>query len=245
MKKLTSKEWVNNARLLHKDKYDYSKIEYVNNKVNVCIICSEHGEFWQRPSSHLSGSGCLKCYHKSRTKNIEQFINDAIKIHGNLYDYSKVNYLNSSEKICIVCKEHGEFLQTPNSHLMNHGCPICNHSSMEKLIFNWLTKNNILFKSQYIIFVDEVARYTNKIIIDFFLVYNNKQYFIEYDGQQHFEYTPIFHKGGIVDFEKEQRRDRVLNEFCELHKDKVTLIRFNYKQSNEEIIEKLKEIINE
>ena len=100
----------------------------------------------------------------------------------------------------------------------------------------------ILFKSQYIIFVDEVARYTNKIIIDFFLVYNNKQYFIEYDGQQHFEYTPIFHKGGIVDFEKEQRRDRVLNEFCELHKDKVTLIRFNYKQSNEEIIEKLKEL---
>lgn len=75
--------------------------------------------------------------------------------------------------------------------------------------------------------------------IDFFVIHNDKQYFIEYDGIQHFEYIPHFHKGGIIDFEKEQNRDRVLNEFCELHKDKVTLIRFKYDQMHEEIINKL------
>jgi len=90
--------------------------------------------------------------------------------------------------------------------------------------------------------MDEIARNSNLVIIDFFVKYNNKQYFIEYDGKQHYEYVPFLHKGGIIDFERQQNRDRVLNEFCELHKDKVTLIRFTYKQNNEEIINKLKEI---
>ena len=75
--------------------------------------------------------------------------------------------------------------------------------------------------------------------IDFFVKYNDKQYFIEYDGKQHFEYSPHFHKGGTIDFEKQQNRDKVLNDFCELHKDKVTLIRFKYNLSDEEIIKEL------
>jgi len=56
---------------------------------------------------------------------------------------------------------------------------------------------------------------------------------------QHFEYIPHFHRGGIIDFEKQQRRDKVLNEFCELHKDKVTLIRFNHLQKEDDIIKLL------
>ena len=82
------------------------------------------------------------------------------------------------------------------------------------------------------------------IKIDFFVKHNDKQYFIEYDGEQHFKYIPHFHKGGEIDFENEQRRDKVLNDFCELHKDKVTLIRFKYNQSNEEIINQLNKLMN-
>lgn len=89
--------------------------------------------------------------------------------------------------------------------------------------------------------VDEIARNSNLIKIDFFVKYNSKQYFIEYDGKQHFEYVPHFHKNGIIDFEKQQRRDRILNEFCELHKDKVTLIRFGYTQEKETIIKYLED----
>ena len=69
------------------------------------------------------------------------------------------------------------------------------------------------------------------MIVDFFVIHNDKQYFIEYDGIQHFEYVQHFHRGGVVDFEKQQNRDRVLNEFCKLHKDKVTLLRFDYTQN--------------
>ena len=80
------------------------------------------------------------------------------------------------------------------------------------------------------------------MLIDFFVKFKGKQYFIEYDGRQHFEYVPYFHKGGVIDFEKQQRRDQVLNDFCELYKEKVTLIRFTFKNSHKEIIEQLNEI---
>lgn len=69
--------------------------------------------------------------------------------------------------------------------------------------------------------------------------YSGKQYFIEYDGKQHFEYVPHFHNNGIIDFEKQQRRDKVLNEFCELNKNDITLIRFKYDQNKDNIITKL------
>lgn len=90
----------------------------------------------------------------------------------------------------------------------------------------------------------KIARNSNNVIIDFFVIYNEKQYFIEYDGIQHFEYISYLHKGNIINFKNQQRRDNVLNEFCELHKDKVTLIRFNYKQSNDEIINQLNQIFH-
>lgn len=80
------------------------------------------------------------------------------------------------------------------------------------------------------------------MLVDFFVVHNEKQYFIEYDGIQHFEYNSHFHKEDD-DFFKQQRRDRVLNDFCELHKDKVTLIRFKYDQLDEEILNILENIL--
>lgn len=91
--------------------------------------------------------------------------------------------------------------------------------------------------------MDEITRNSHLLIIDFFVKYKDKQYFIEYDGEQHFHYKAYFHKGGIIDLEKQRNRDRVLSEFCELHKDRVTLIRFNYKQTDENIIEDLNNII--
>lgn len=117
----------------HGDKYDYSKVEYVNTKTKVCIICPEHGKFFQTPNDHVSGGkGCVKCGFASnalkRSKNIDKFIEDAKKLHGDKYDYSKVEYINSSTKVIIICKNHGElteFTQTPNKHLEGRGCPDC------------------------------------------------------------------------------------------------------------------------
>ena len=124
MAKLTTEEFIKRAREVHGDKYDYSKVEYVNNESDVVIICPEHGEFLQKPHYHLGGNGCPEC---GGTKKLSTsvFVERAKSIHGDRYDYSKVSYVNNKTKVCIVCSEHGEFWQKPNSHLRGVGCPLC------------------------------------------------------------------------------------------------------------------------
>ena len=124
----TKEEFIENARSIHENKYDYSKVDYKNNYTKVCIICPKHGEFWQLPKCHLKGQGCPKCNGKIK-KSTEEFIEEARKVHGDKYDYSKVNYVTNHTKACIICPEHGEFWQSPLNHLHNHGCPMCSKTS--------------------------------------------------------------------------------------------------------------------
>ena len=142
-KKFTTEEFIQRARKVHGDKYDYSKVEYVNNRTKVCIICPEHGEFWQTPDSHMLGNKCSKC-SGSKKLTTEEFIEKAKQIHGNKYDYSKVEYKGNKIKVCIICPEHGEFWQMPINHCSknNHnGCPIC----AKTIVANKLRKNNSYF----------------------------------------------------------------------------------------------------
>ena len=131
MKKLTTENFIEKACKIHGNKYDYSKVKYINNLTKVCIICPEHGEFWQVSNYHLSGNGCPKCgkekiWVKRGRTTTDDFINKAHGIHGFKYDYSKVEYNGALEKVCIICPEHGEFWQTPNNHINNkRGCPKC------------------------------------------------------------------------------------------------------------------------
>ena len=128
-KKLTTEIFIERARKIHGNKYDYSKVVYVNCYSLIIIICPLHGEFVQTPTVHLSGRGCQKCGGTTRLTT-EEFINKARKIHGNTYDYSKVVYVNTHIEIIIICPKHGEFLQTPNGHLSGKGCMKC--SGLEK-----------------------------------------------------------------------------------------------------------------
>ena len=124
MRKLTTDEFIKKAREVHGDKYDYSKVEYVNSRTKNCIICPKHGEFWITPHSHLTGHGCHKCSCKC-VLSAEEFVKRAKEIHGNKYDYSKTEYVNANTKVCIICPEHGEFWQSPDNHLHKQGCPLC------------------------------------------------------------------------------------------------------------------------
>lgn len=130
MRGMTRDEFVTKARAAHGDKYDYSKVVYVNQSVDVIIICPEHGEFLQRPNNHYMGAGCPLCVgnHKMTT---ETFIKRAREIHGDKYDYSKSVYVNSKTKLIISCPEHGDFEQSPDKHLSGHGCPMCAQSKVE------------------------------------------------------------------------------------------------------------------
>ena len=138
MGKCTTEKFIEKARKKYGDKYDYSKVEYKGYNVKVCIICHkkdkngiEHGEFWQTPDSHLQRGKCPKCgleqMRKSLTKTTEQFIEEAKRIHGDKYDYSKVKYIDGHTKVCIICPKHGEFWQEACKHVTHKksGCPIC------------------------------------------------------------------------------------------------------------------------
>lgn len=126
---LTTEIFVERASKIHCDKYDYSKVNYVNGHTKVCIICPIHGEFWQIPSAHLGGQGCHKCADKKKglhnISNTISFVEKAKKVHGEKFDYSKVEYKNAYTKVCIVCPKHGDFWQTPASHLSGRGCNLC------------------------------------------------------------------------------------------------------------------------
>ena len=124
MKKLNQEEVINRFILKHKDKYDYSLVEYKNQRTKVKIICKEHGIFEQKMSNHSSGQGCAECAGvKKYTLSI--FIKKAKNVHKDKYDYSFVEYSGSRTKVKIICKEHGEFEQTPFNHLQGQDCPKC------------------------------------------------------------------------------------------------------------------------
>lgn len=125
----TTEEWIARAKAVHGDRYDYSKTVFVKNNEKVCIICPEHGEFWQIANNHIKGEGCIKCRNdkmaSERMLGNDKFIEKAKKTHGDKYDYSKVDYKNSQTKVCITCPVHGDFWQQPHNHINGQGCPMC------------------------------------------------------------------------------------------------------------------------
>ena len=127
--KFTTESYIEAAKKIHGDFFDYSELLYVNAKTNVKIICPKHGPFWQNPHNHLKGAQCPRCSGEivslKNSSNTEEFITKARAIHGDKYDFSKVNYTAAIDKVPVICREHGEFWMTAQNILAGHGCPIC------------------------------------------------------------------------------------------------------------------------
>lgn len=101
------------ANIIHKNKFNYSKVQYQNSQTKVLIICLIDGDFYQTPAQHLSGKGCSKCGLEKIIQSIkvtsEELLIRANKKHNNKYDYSEVNFKNITEKVLIKCPLHGNF----------------------------------------------------------------------------------------------------------------------------------------
>ena len=127
---LTTEEFVNRAMCILGDDYDFTKTKYLKNNIKVIITCKFHGDFLVIPNNVLEHfSGCPLCRNfkisESKKDTKQKFIKKAKKVHGDKYNYSLVNYINSKTPIKIVCPIHGIFEQTPNNHLKGSGCPHC------------------------------------------------------------------------------------------------------------------------
>lgn len=225
--KLTTQDFIEKAKQIHGDKYDYSKVDYINNHTKVCIICPKHGEFWQLPMVHLrlNSGNCLKCSYETRNtyKRLgkDNFIEKARQIHGDKYDYSKIEYINTKTPVCIICPKHGEFWQAPHLHLSGNGCRKCRQSKMEVEISKLLDENNIKF-------IPECGaskfKWLGRLKYDFFLPKYNIA--IECQGKQHFISVKQF--GGETEFAKRQYQD---NEKLRLSNENGVKILYyaNYK----------------
>ncbi len=123
--KNTKEDFINLSKEKFGDRYDYSLVDYEKTEKPVKIICPIHGEFEQTPYHHLlSKTGCPFCGGTAR-QNTKLFIDRAKKIHGEKFDYSKVDYKNKESKVTIICPVHGEFKQHAGSHLRGIGCSKC------------------------------------------------------------------------------------------------------------------------
>jgi very-short-patch-repair endonuclease len=235
-KRKTTEKFIESAKKIHGEKYDYLNTVYKTARDKVEIICPKHGSWWVLPNNHAHPhlkSGCPKCadniWARKRAKTTEQFITEAQNIHISLYDYSKTNYINCKTKVEIICPKHGSFWKMPNDHTkLKQGCPACQSSTGELRIHNYLRQQDILFIRQ--------AKFQGlpRLRFDFYLP--EQQLCIEYDGIQHFK--PQKHFGGQKHFKDRQKRDQLKNIFCQQRNMKLLRIPYYKKENIEKILER-------
>ena len=233
----TNETFKEEATKIHNGKYDYSKVNYINNSTKVCIICPKHGEFWQTPNSHLRGNGCPVCRANRKLDN-DRFIQRAKIVHNNKYDYTRTNYINEREPICVICPEHGEFWQIARNHLYGHGCPKCGHnrSHLEEEIAAFLNENAIVYEEQKKF---PWLKYDYPLSLDFYL----PDYYIaiECQGEQHFK--PVNYFGGASQLKYIKDRDKKKKELCE--KYGIRILYFSNETYDENIITDKNNLLNE
>jgi hypothetical protein len=153
MLKLTTEEFIQKSKEVHENRYDYSLTNYIGSRINVTIVCPEHGPFQQLPCNHLDGRGCPECgkiLQKLKvTHTKEDFEQKAIEVHGYKYNYSEVNYRGVLNGVTIICPKHGPFIQKPTHHLWGCGCPQCGIDDQTLTSENFINRSNELHNHKY------------------------------------------------------------------------------------------------
>lgn len=228
-KKLTTQDFIEKAKTIHGNRYDYSKVEYVNAHTKVEIICSEHGSFFQIPTNHLDKiHNCPSCTkNKKHTK--ESFIERSQLLHGTMYDYSLVEFVDMFTDVKIICPKHGIVIQQPRNHIRTCGCTRCSYETKQSKpiveMKEMLSSFNFESEKRF-----DNCRNVKPLPFDLYIPMLNLC--IEYDGRQHFE--PIEHWGGIDGLLFTKTNDSIKNQYC--NDNNINLLRIRYDEDHVSVL---------
>ena len=259
---LNTEQFINNARQIHGDNYDYSETVYINGDSRVTIICKRCGKhFTQRPRHHLEKHGCPSCSnsrpHYLTEKNLamlaearkkvpearkrarlttEQFIEKAKQFHGDRYDYSKTKYETCHKKVIIICHEHGEFYQEASSHLFSSGCPICDISKGEKKVAQALDTLGITYEQEKKF---PECKDKRPLQFDFYFIYQDVQFLVEFQGAHHYRIVEFFEREGRVKHEWYKRHDEIKRRFAKKYNFVLIAIPYTVKNIQDYLISRI------
>ena len=162
-------EVLNRARSVHGNRYDYSNTTYLNQRTPLQIMCRECGQIFKVIShDHFKGVGCQTC-HRRRKVNTAEFVRRARQIHGNAYDYSRVEYTHSMKKVIIKCLTCDRwFEQLPNNHInIGNGCQRCAEDLVvSKEEIEWLDELGISVEHRQLSVFADGRRYVVDALVD-------------------------------------------------------------------------------
>lgn len=229
-------QYIDNAEFMRRSKElfkdhapGFDKLEYINQHIPVILKCNNCREYFsQKPCEHLHGTGyCPACAMKlcgeKKSLGNERFIELVTEVYGpDVWDFSKLNYVRSNKPITLIYKETGEecrhipqyFLDSkdPRKSVVYKGESIIKNVLRNIGISEFETQKNIEKKELIKYGLDKSSR--SRISADFFLEYNRTKYIIEYNGIQHYEYTPFLHRKNIEIFKRQVERDKLLKRYC-------------------------------
>lgn len=240
-KKSTKEKFVDKARKIHGNKYNYDKVVYKTTHTKVIITCPIHGDFEQTPANHTHKNNpqdCFLCTGRKRWSR-DEFVKEATRVHKGEYDYTNVVWNGLKEKVEIICSFHGPFEQLPVVHLMGSGCQRCRSSKGETKIRQILERNKIVFEEQYR-FQD--CSNVNTLPFDFLIKVNDKKALIEYHGQHHYEPVGFGAKDKTqidAQFESVKTRDQVKETWCRENSVPLLIIPFSEYDNIEMLLNSL------
>lgn len=200
----TTDKFIERAREIHGDTYDYSLTQYKGQTEKVVVICKVHGPVEMYPSWHTyHKGGCARCNFDSVRRTIPELIDDFRAVHGDTYIYDRiVEYKNSQDIVTVVCKQHGAFDVVARIHQSGSGCPVCCESLGERVIRSALEVAGVEFEKE---FRAPGCTHKGQLRFDFKV----DRLLIEFHGKQHYEDIPFFDKDGRDPFEERQLRDSI------------------------------------
>lgn len=193
--------------------------KYVSDRIYLSAVCPNDHLIYVQPHSFKNGYRCAKCAGNCPIQGKERFISIMLSEGYNMYS----EYINTRTEVFLKCPNQHDRLVKPYHFIRNVRCPQCprNFSKGEMEVKNTLDKLGIIYSTQHSFHFLTSRRY------DFYFIFNNNHYVIEFDGIQHFEYTPFFH-GDSEGFVEEQCND-ISKTFTAVYHG-CNVIRISYKE---------------